>query len=93
MAHFLPPELVRQVNKLEWPNVSKKTPQYFTYLELFLGGTPTGNNFFRPNPFVWIWSRVLVRISKMSVQNNIFKISARPDLDTNYFIPYTNYIW
>ena len=20
MAHFLPPELVRQVNKLEWPN-------------------------------------------------------------------------
>ena len=21
MAHFLPPELVRQVNKLEWPKV------------------------------------------------------------------------
>ena len=22
MAHFLPPELVRQVNKLEWPKVA-----------------------------------------------------------------------
>ena len=23
MAHFLPPEHVRQVNKLEWPNMEK----------------------------------------------------------------------
>ena len=26
MAHFLPPELVRQVNKLEWPNLPMYIP-------------------------------------------------------------------
>ena len=26
MAHFLPPELVRQVNKLEWPEGLKTVP-------------------------------------------------------------------
>ena len=38
----------------------------------------------------WVESRVLARISKMSVQNSNFKISARPDLATNLlqiFIP------
>ena len=25
MAHFLPPELVRQVNKLEWPKIAIQT--------------------------------------------------------------------
>ena len=32
MAHFLPPELVRQVNKLEWPNTKKKPLKLPVYM-------------------------------------------------------------
>ena len=31
MAHFLPPEHVRQVNKLEWPKVKKKKKDFLGF--------------------------------------------------------------
>ena len=39
MAHFLPPELVRQVNKLEWPKTCIK--QTFLTKKIFFTDLPT----------------------------------------------------
>ena len=68
MAHFLPPEHVRQVNKLEWPyiyiNICIYTLMNITYV-MFISDT------------------MLVRFLKLHVPDNFIILGASADEITN----------
>ena len=51
MAHFLPPEHVRQVNKLEWPNALKNILNKISYMKIDINPCESILYFFPPQMF------------------------------------------